>query len=164
VPAPVRGDMLAITPQAFDHVMDVNLRGGFFLAQAVAAEMLAAPAPGYRSMIFVTSVSAAMASVERAEYCISKAAASMMAANFALRLGPQGIGVFELRPGVIETALTAGVSAAYTARIAKGLVPEGRWGQPQDIGQVVVPIALGQMAFCTGAVIAVDGGLSIPRL
>lgn len=164
VPARLRGDMLAITPENFDHVMDVNLRGGFFLAQAVASAMLTNPTSTYRAMIFITSVSAALASVERAEYCISKAAASMMAQNFALRLAADGIGVFELRPGIIDTPMTAAVRDTYTARIADGLVPARQWGRPQDVGQVVVPLALGQMAFATGAVIPVDGGLSIARL
>lgn len=164
VPARVRGDMLDVTPGNFDHVMGVNLRGGFFLAQAVARAMLAQDPLPYRSMVFVTSVSASMASPERAEYCMSKAAASMMATNFALRLASAGIGVFELRPGVIDTAMTAGLREAYSARIAGGLVPARRWGTPADIGQVVVPLALGQMSFATGAIIPVDGGLSISRL
>lgn len=165
VPARVRGDMLDLSPDNFDHVMDINLRGGFFLAQEVARRMVRAPTGGpYRSMVFVTSVSAGMASIERAEYCISKAGAAMMAQLFALRLAPLGIGVFELRPGIVETGMTAGVKEKYTARIEAGLVPAGRWGQPADIGQVVVPIASGQMAFATGAVIPVDGGLSVPRL
>lgn len=164
VPARTRADMLDITSDNFDHVIDINLRGGFFLAQAVARAMLAAPAAGYRSMTFITSVSAAMASIERAEYCISKAGASMMAANFALRLAPHDIGVFELRPGIVDTPMTEAVHDRYSARIALGLVPARRWGQPQDIGQIMVPLALGHMAFATGAVIPVDGGLSIARL
>ncbi|MFZ5708654.1 MAG: 3-ketoacyl-ACP reductase [Pseudomonadota bacterium] len=164
VPARVRGDLLDVQAESFDFVTGINLRGSFFLAQAVAKAMLADPAPHYRSMTFVTSVSAAMASVERAEYCISKAGASMMARLFALRLAPHGIGVFELRPGIIETAMTAGVKETYDARIAEGLVPAGRWGTPGDIGSVMVPIATGQMAFATGAVIPVDGALSVARL
>jgi NAD(P)-dependent dehydrogenase (short-subunit alcohol dehydrogenase family) len=164
VPAKVRGDMLNIVPANFDFVMDVNLRGAFFLAQDAARRMQARPAKDYRSITFVTSVSAAMVSVERADYCISKAAAAMMAQVFAVRLAPLGIGVFELRPGIIATDMTAGVKDKYTARIEGGLVPAARWGQPNDIGQVIVPIAEGRMAFATGAVIPVDGGLSIARL
>ena len=169
VPAKARGDMLDVTATAFDHVLGVNLRGSFFLAQAAARTMLAEvaadrPAGGYRSMTFITSVSAGMASVERAEYCISKAGASMMAQLFALRLAAQGIGVFELRPGIIETAMTAPVRDRYDARIAEGLVPAGRWGTPDDIASVVVAIATGQLAFATGAVIPVDGALSVARL
>lgn len=164
VPVRLRGDMLEITPENFDWTMGINLRGAFFLAQAVAKAMLEAPAAHYRSITFITSVSAGMASPERAEYCISKAAASMAAKTLALRLATHGIGVFELRPGIIATGMTAGVKDAYTARIKGGLVPAGRWGQPEDIGRVILPLVTGQMAFATGAVIPVDGGLSIERL
>jgi NAD(P)-dependent dehydrogenase (short-subunit alcohol dehydrogenase family) len=164
VPAKLRGDMLDIAPDNFDFVMDINLRGAFFLAQEVARRMLSHDSEIYRSITFVTSVSATMASIERAEYCMSKAAASMMATLFAARLAPHGIGVFELRPGIIATEMTAGVKDKYTARIAAGLVPAARWGQPADIGNIIVPIAEGNMAFANGAVIPVDGGLSIARL
>lgn len=164
VPAKVRDDMLALAPDSFDFVLGVNLRGAFFLAQEVARRMLNAPSDTYRALIFVTSVSASMASIERAEYCISKAGAGMMAELFALRLAPHGIGVFELRPGIIETEMTAGVKDKYTARIEGGLVPAQRWGHPADIGSVVVPLAEGRFAFANGAVIPVDGGLSLARL
>ena len=164
VPARIRGDMLELTPDSFDFVLGVNLRGAFFLAQEVARRMLATPSDTYRSMSFITSVSAEMVSIERAEYCLSKAGASMMSDLFAVRLAPHGIGVFELRPGIIETGMTAGVKDKYTARIEGGLVPAARWGQPADIGSIIVPIAEGRMAFATGTTIAVDGGLSIPRL
>lgn len=164
VAAKVRGDMLDITTDNFDWIMGINLRGAFFLAQAVAKRMLSTSSEHYRSITFVTSVSAQMASPERADYCISKAAAAMAAQTLALRLAPHGIGVFELRPGIIETGMTAGVKDKYTARIEGGLVPVGRWGQPSDIGQALIPLVTGQMAFATGAVIPVDGGLSIERL
>jgi NAD(P)-dependent dehydrogenase (short-subunit alcohol dehydrogenase family) len=164
VAAKIRGDMLEITPENLDWIMDINLKGAFFLAQQVARRMLATQSPHYRSLTFVTSVSARMASPERADYCISKAAASMAAQTLALRLAPHGIGVFELRPGIIETGMTAAVKDKYDARIADGLVPAGRWGQPSDIGQAVIPLVTGQLAFATGAVIPVDGGLSIERL
>ena len=164
IPAPGRGDMLDVAPEALDLVMNVNLNGGYFLAQDIAKRMLKrGPAP-YQSMTFVTSVSAQMVSVERAEYCISKAAASMMARLFAARLAEAGIGVFELRPGIIATDMTATVKDKYDVRIADGLVPARRWGTPADIGTVVCAIAAGQMAYATGAVIPVDGGLSIPQL
>lgn len=164
VPARVRGDMLELSAESFDFVMGINLRGAFFLAQEVARRMLVAASGDYCSMLFVTSVSAAMVSVERAEYCLSKSAAAMMAQLFAVRLAPHGIGVFDLRPGIIETGMTAGVTEKYSALIAEGLVPAARWGVPADVGSVAVPLALGQMAFATGAVIPVDGGLSIGRL
>ncbi|MCB5411363.1 3-ketoacyl-ACP reductase [Pseudogemmobacter faecipullorum] len=164
VPALQRGDLLELRPESFDRCHEVNLRGTFFLAQAVARTMLRHPGPGYRSLIFITSVSAEMASPERAEYCISKAGASMMAKNFALRLAAEGIGVFELRPGIIATPMTEGVHQRYEARIREGLVPAGRWGQPADIGKTVLPLVEGRMGFATGSSFAVDGGLSIPRL
>jgi NAD(P)-dependent dehydrogenase (short-subunit alcohol dehydrogenase family) len=164
VPANVRGDMLDLEADSFDFVLSVNLRGAFFLAQEVGRRMVARPEAAYRSISFVTSVSADMVSIERAEYCISKAGAGMMAKLFAVRLAPHGIGVFELRPGIIETGMTAAVKDKYTARIEGGLVPEKRWGQPSDIASVVVPIVEGKMAYCSGSVINVDGGLSIPRL
>jgi NAD(P)-dependent dehydrogenase (short-subunit alcohol dehydrogenase family) len=164
VPARVRGDLLDLAPDSYDTVMAVNLRGAFFLAQAVGRRMAGRSSPHYRSMTFVTSVSAAMVSADRAEYCMSKAAASMMAQAFAVRMAPLEVGVFELRPGIIDTAMTAGVRDKYTTRIEGGLVPMARWGHPADIGSVIVPIATGQMRFATGAVIPVDGGLSIARL
>ncbi|WP_120631900.1 3-ketoacyl-ACP reductase [Ruegeria sp. EL01] len=164
VGAPVRGDMLDLTPDNWDFVQNINLRGAFFLAQDVARRMQAQPQDSYRSITFVTSVSATMVTVERAEYCVSKAAAAMMAQLFAVRMAPHGIGVFELRPGIIATDMTAGVRDKYTDRIEDGLVPAARWGEPQDIGSVILPIVEGQMQFATGAVIPVDGGLSISRL
>lgn len=164
VPAKARGDMLDLSAESFDHVMGVNLRGAFFLAQDVAKRMAGRASPHYRSITFVTSVSAELVSIERAEYCISKAGAAMMTALFAARLAPLNIGVFEIRPGIIATEMTAGVRDRYTDRIEAGLVPARRWGHPADIGEVMVPLANGRMAFANGAVIPVDGGLSIPRL
>lgn len=169
--SPVRGDMLEVTPEAMDLVLGVNLKGGFFLAQAVAKRMLArveaeqgTDSPVYQSISFVTSVSTDMVSHERSEYCISKAGASMMVKLFAVRLAKLGIGVFELRPGIIATDMTAGVKDKYDARIADGLVPANRWGRPEDIGQVIVPLARGDFAFSTGMSIPIDGALSIHRL
>lgn len=164
VPAKIRGDMLELEPDNYDFVMDVNLKGAFFLAQNVAKKMLNKPTDHYQSIIFVTSVSADMVSIERAEYCISKAGAGMMSQLFAVRLAAENIGVFELRPGIIETGMTAGVKDKYTTRIEDGLVPAKRWGQPSDIGKIVLPLVQGQMAFANGAIIPVDGGLSIHRL
>ena len=164
VGAPVRGDMLDLLPENYDFVMGVNLRGAFFLAQEVAKRMLAQEGDAYRSIIFVTSVSGSMVSIERAEYCMSKSGAAMMSELFAVRLASHGIGVFEIRTGIIETEMTSGVKDKYTARIEGGLVPAARWGMPADIGKVVVPMATGQMAFANGAAIPVDGGLSIARL
>lgn len=164
VAARVRGDMLDVTPENYDFALDINLKGAFFLAQAVVQRMLAQGGATYRSILFVTSVSAGMVSTERAEYCISKAGAGMMAQLFAARLAADGIGVFDLRPGIIDTAMTAGAKDKYDARIEDGLVPARRWGRPEDIGAAVLPLVAGQMAYCSGAIIPVDGGLSIRRL
>lgn len=155
-----RGDLLDVTPESFDRCMAVNLRGSFFLAQEVARRMLDLPPEPYRSITFITSVSAAMVNVDRAEYCISKAAAGMGAQAFALRLASENIGVFDIRPGIIQSPLTAPVAARYDAAIPQ-IVPAGRWGTPRDIADVVVPLARGDFAFATGAQIPVDGGLSI---
>lgn len=164
VPAKVRGDLLEMTSDSWDHVLGINLRGTFFLAQEVAKRMVRRQSPHYRSISFVTSASAEMVSIERGEYCVSKSGASMVAKLFATRLAPLNIGVFELRPGIIATEMTAGVKDKYSARIEAGLVPAHRWGEPQDIGRAVVPLAMGQMSFATGMVIPLDGGLSLPRL
>lgn len=164
VPAMQRGDLLDMTAESFDRCMAVNLRGAFFLAQAVARRMVALPDTPYRSIHVVTSVSAAMVSTDRAEYCISKAGASMMTAALAARLAADGIGVFELRPGIVATPMTAPVAGRYDARIRDGLVPARRWGTPADVGRAVVPLAQGAFGFATGSVIALDGGLSIQRL
>ncbi|MDW4499940.1 3-ketoacyl-ACP reductase [Sulfitobacter sp. D35] len=161
----VRGDLLDITPENFDFVMGVNLRGAFFLARDVARRMLAREdVDTYRSIVFVTSISAKMVSINRADYCVSKAAASAAASHFAARLAPAGIGVFEIQPGIIETPMTDGVHADYTPRIEGGLVPASRWGQPSDIAEAILPMVEGRMAFATGAAVPIDGGLSIPRL
>jgi NAD(P)-dependent dehydrogenase (short-subunit alcohol dehydrogenase family) len=164
VSALVRGDMLQMNEASYDFVMDINLKGTFFLAQETARRIVSQKVKYYRSMIFITSVSATMVSKERAEYCISKAGASMMVKLFCARLSHEGIGVFDLRPGIIETPMTSGVKDQYNKKINEGLVPVGRWGQPSDIGSVVLPLVQGKMAYATGAVIPIDGGLSLNRL
>ena len=164
IPAPSRGDLLAVTPESFDRVLDVNLRGTFFFTQAVARHMVAAPSALPRAIVTVSSVSVEMASIERGEYCLSKSALGMLTKLFALRLAPLGIGVFEVRPGVIRTPMTEGVAGAYDQRIADGLVPMARWGYPEDVARAVAALASGQLGFSTGSVIHVDGALSIPRL
>ena len=164
VSALVRDDMLQMNEASYDFVMDINLKGTFFLAQETARRIVSQKVKFYRSMIFITSVSATMVSKERAEYCISKAGASMMVKLFCARLSHEGIGVFDLRPGIIETPMTSGVKDQYNKKINEGLVPVGRWGQPSDIGSVVLPLVQGKMAYATGAVIPIDGGLSLNRL
>ncbi|MCU4651396.1 3-ketoacyl-ACP reductase [Roseibacterium sp. SDUM158016] len=164
VPPMTRGDLLDMTPESFDRCMEINLRGAFFLIQECARRMLRLPADPYRSIQVVTSVSAEIVSPDRTEYCISKAGAAMMVKALAARLAPEGIGVFEIRPGIIRTPMTAPVADRYDTRITGGLVPAGRWGEPADIGRIAVPLARGDFDFATGAVIPVDGGLSIHRL
>jgi NAD(P)-dependent dehydrogenase (short-subunit alcohol dehydrogenase family) len=166
VPATQRGDLLDIATEAYDRVMAINLRGTFFFTQAVARHMVATPcAPGTqpRSIVTVSSVSAEMASIERGEYCLSKAGLGMLTKLFALRLAPHGIGVFEVRPGIIRTPMTDAVAGTYDQRIAAGLVPMARWGQPDDVARAVAALGTGQLAFSTGTVVNVDGALSIPR-
>lgn len=164
VPAPQRGDLLDLSAASYDRVLDINLRGTFFFTQAVARHMAATKSEAARSIVTVSSVSAEMASIERGEYCLSKAGLGMLTRLFALRLAPLSIGVFEVRPGIIRTPMTEGVAGKYDARIADGLVPMGRWGYPQDVARAVAALASGQLAFATGSVINVDGALSIPRL
>lgn len=164
VPARVRGDLLALTPENFDAVFDINLRGTFFLTQEVARRMLAQGADSARAIVVVSSVSATMASIERGEYCLSKAALPMLVKLFALRLAEAGIGVFEVRPGIIRTPMTEAVSARYDGLIAGGLVPAGRWGEGSDVAEAVCALAGGRLTFATGTVVSADGGLSIERL
>ena len=164
IPAAQRGDLLELGTASYDHVLDVNLRGTFFFTQAVARHMASSTSEVPRSIVTVSSVSAELASIERGEYCLSKAGLGMLTKLFALRLAPLGIGVFEIRPGVIRTPMTEGVAGQYEQRIADGLVPMGRWGYPQDVACAVAAVASGQLAFATGSVINVDGALSIPRL
>jgi len=164
VGAAVRGDLLDLMPDNFDRVLSINLRGTVFLSQAVARAMLATPTGHAKSIVTVTSISAEAASPERPDYCISKAGLSMWVKNLALRLAPEGIGVFEVRPGIIRTDMTAGVSAKYDALIDGGLVPARRWGETSDIGMAVAALASGKFAFATGTVVNVDGALSVPRL
>jgi NAD(P)-dependent dehydrogenase (short-subunit alcohol dehydrogenase family) len=162
---PQRLDLLETTPENFDIVMGINLRGAFFLAQAVARRMAVEERRGSdRALIFITSCSAEMASINRIEYCVSKAGLAMAVQGFALRLASEGIGVFEVRPGIIRTDMTSGVVSKYDALIESGLVPAKRWGEGADIAAAVRSLARGNMAFCTGTVVNVDGGLTLSRL
>lgn len=161
---PERLDLLETTPENYDAVMGVNLRGAFFLAQQVANRMIAAgPKPG-RALIFVTSCSAEMVSLNRVEYSVSKAGLAMAVQGFAARLAPEGIPVFEVRPGIIRTDMTARVSTKYDALIADGLVPARRWGEGADVAAAVSSLARPDMGFSTGSVINADGGLTLARL
>lgn len=164
IPAAQRGDLLDVTAESYDRVLDVNLRGTFFFTQAIARHMADTPMPATKSIVTVSSVSVELASIERGEYCLSKAGLGMLTKLFALRLAPLGIGVFEVRPGVIRTPMTEGVAARYDQRIADGLVPMGRWGYPEDVARAVVALASGDLGFASGSVLNVDGALSVPRL
>ena len=126
--------------------------------------MLAQPSAHARCIVTVSSVSAEMASIDRGEYCLSKAGLGMLTKLFALRLAEEGIGVFDVRPGIIRTPMTEGVADKYDRRIADGLVPMKRWGQPEDVARAVAALASGELGFSTGSVVNVDGALSIPRL
>ncbi len=162
-----RVDMLEMSVESYDRVMSINLAGPFFLTQAVAKWMIEqrseAGAHPCR-IVNISSISAYTSSTARAEYCLSKAGVSMMTTLFADRLAGDGIGVFEIRPGIIATDMTAGVKAKYDALIAEGLTPTKRWGEPADIARAIGAIADGALDFSTGQVINVDGGFHLRRL
>ncbi len=162
-----RCDILEMDPGSFDRVLGVNLRGAYFLTQQVANEMLAvrrAHQDLRLCIIFITSISASVSSLNRAEYCISKAGLSMAARLFADRLAPEGILVYEIRPGIIQTAMTAPVRRKYDRLIAEGLIPQKRWGYPEDVARVVTSLSGGAFDYSTGAVIEISGGMNIRRL
>jgi len=162
----VRADLLEAGEESFDRLININLKGPFFLSQAAAKLMLEAePLPGVaRSIINITSISAYAASVNRGDYCVAKAGLAMMTKLFAVRLASEGIGVYEVRPGVIQTDMTGGVKEKYDKLFADGLTPINRWGQPSDIGKAVVAIAEGLLPYSTGEVINVDGGFHLHSL
>lgn len=161
----VRGDFLDLAPENFDTIVNTNLRGTIFFTQAVVRSMLAAKAPDApRTIINITSVSAALSSPERLDYCVTKTGLAAFSQGLALRLAETGIAVFEVRPGIIRTDMTAGVSGKYDTLIEGGLVPMKRWGEAADIGAIAAALASGSFGFATGSVIDADGGLSIGRL
>ncbi|HKF71759.1 MAG TPA: 3-ketoacyl-ACP reductase [Stellaceae bacterium] len=160
-----RQDMLQTTPESFDALMATNLRGPFFLTQGVARRWLAEKDPTHaRSIVNIASINSAMPAINRAEYCISKTGVSMMTELFAVRLAEAGISVFEIRPGIIRTDMTADVRDSYDKLIADGIAPVRRWGEPKDIGRAVVALVRGHFQFSTGTVVHVDGGLHIHRM
>ena len=159
-----RGDLLDVKSESFDRLISVNLRGPFFLTQAIASRMIAAPTKGFRSIITISSLNAEAASPDRAEYCLSKTGLGMMSKLFALRLAGEGIYCYEVRPGVIRTSMTAVAKEKYDRLFAAGGVPISRWGEPDDVGLAVAAMAGGAFRYSTGEVIHVDGGLSLPRL
>ncbi len=162
-----RADITEATETSFDRVLRINLQGPYFLTQAVADWMIRqqAQSNGFTGcIIFVTSISARLASVNRGEYCISKAGLSMAAKLWAVRLGEFGLPVYEVRPGVIHTDMTAAVQARYDGLIADSLTVEGRWGEPDDVGRAVAALVRGDLPYSTGQVLTIDGGLTLPRL
>ncbi len=162
-----RADLLDATEESFDRVVGINLKGPYFLTQLVArwmVEQKQADASFVGVVVNVSSVSATMASVNRGEYCISKAGVAMATALWAVRLAEFGIQVYEVRPGVIRTDMTAAVSDKYDKLFAEGLTLEPRWGTPDDVGRAVAVLARGELPYATGNVIMVDGGLALPRL
>lgn len=161
-----RNDILKATEESFDEVVNTNLKGTYFLTQDVANWMIHQKTdPAFEGCIVnITSISATVASVNRGEYCISKAGLSMVTQLFAVRLGEFNIPVYEVRPGVISTDMTAGVKDKYDNLIGNGLCVQQRWGYPEDVGKAVTSLALGNFPYSTGQVFMVDGGLTISRL
>jgi NAD(P)-dependent dehydrogenase (short-subunit alcohol dehydrogenase family) len=162
-----RKDLLETTPESFEYLIRTNLMGPFFLSQAAANWMIHQKEndPGFDACIVnVTSVSSTMASINRGEYCISKAGLSMMSNLFAVRLGDYNIPVFEVRPGIISTDMTSRVKEKYDKMIREGITVQKRWGLPEDIGKAVAAIVSGSFSYSSGSVFMIDGGLSISRL
>jgi 3-oxoacyl-[acyl-carrier protein] reductase len=164
----VRADITEATEEIFDEVIGINLKGPYFLSQLAARYWLANPGKcrlkgGYK-LLFITSLSANTASINRGEYCISKAGLGMATQLWAVRLADAGVQVLEIRPGIMATDMTAGVKDKYDKLLAEGLVPQKRWGTPQDVGLAVKAVLEGHFPFSTGDVINVDGGFHLRRL
>lgn len=162
-----RKDILEASEESYDDVMDTNLKGPYFLTQAIANWMIEQKKedPEYSAqIIIITSISAAVASVNRGEYCLSKAGLGMMTQLFAVRMSEYQIPVYEIRPGIIRSDMTAGVTEKYDKLIAGGLTLQKRWGTPDDVGKAVAAITLGQFPYSTGQIFMVDGGLTQLRL
>ncbi|MBS1851135.1 MAG: 3-ketoacyl-ACP reductase [Acidobacteria bacterium] len=162
-----RSDILEATEESFDEVWNTNLRGPYFLTQSVARWMIEQKqaAPDFRGCIVnISSVSAEIASVNRGEYCISKAGVAMATKLWAARLGEFGIPVYEVRPGIIQTDMTSGVAAKYDQLIATGITVQPRWGTPEDVGRAVAALARGDFPYSSGSVFMVDGGMTVQRI
>jgi 3-oxoacyl-[acyl-carrier protein] reductase len=162
-----RDDILDATEESFDRVFDVNLKGPYFLTQAVARWMVVqrqAHAAFDGCIVNISSVSAVWASVNRGDYCMARAGTSMATKLWAVRLAEFGIRVYEIRPGIVATDMTAGVKEKYDRMIAEGLTLEPRWGQPADVGRAVAALARGEFPYATGQVVNIDGGMTVGRL
>ena len=164
----VRADITEASEQSFDELIRTNLKGPYFLTQRVVnywlQERPESLLPGGFKVVFVTSISANTASISRGDYCISKAGLSMAAQLWSVRLAAEGIQVVELRPGIMATDMTSAVKEKYDRLIEEGLVPEGRWGLPEDVGAAAAAVIRGNLPFTTGSVIDVDGGFHLRRL
>jgi NAD(P)-dependent dehydrogenase (short-subunit alcohol dehydrogenase family) len=163
---PERKDILEATEESFDLVMNTNLKGPYFLTQLIANQMICQKKESpsdFCCIINVSSVSAVAASVNRGEYCISKAGVAMATRLWAVRLGEYDIPVYEIRPGIIQTDMTAGVKEKYDRLFSQGLALQPRWGTPADVGRVAAALATGSMAYSTGQVIDVGGGMTVNR-
>jgi NAD(P)-dependent dehydrogenase (short-subunit alcohol dehydrogenase family) len=161
-----RRDVLETTEESFDYIIETNLKGPYFLTQSIANLMIGFKKKdaNYRGCIInISSVSAIVASVNRGEYCISKAGVSMATKLWATRLGEYDLPVYEIQPGVIKTDMTAGVTAKYDKLISEGLMLQPRWGLPEDVGRAVAMMARGDIGFSTGQVVMVDGGQTVHR-
>ncbi len=163
-----RADILDASEESFEQLMRVNLQGPYFLTQRIARwwirEQPESRLPNGFTVIFITSISSDMASVNRGEYCVSKAGLSMAASLWAVRLAQLGILVYEIRPGIVATDMTAKVKEKYDALIQDGLIPQHRWGKPEDTGKAVASLMRGDFPYSPGSVIYTDGALHIPRL
>jgi 3-oxoacyl-[acyl-carrier protein] reductase len=166
----VRADLLEASEESFDRLINVNLKGPYFLTQLVARRMIeqvrreGVSAFGLPRIVTVTSISAYAASVNRGDYCVAKAGLAMMTALYAARLAEYGVNVYEVRPGVIATDMTEGVKEKYDRMIDQGAWPIRRWGQPEDVGRAVAAIARGDFPYSTGEVINIDGGFHLRTL
>src|SRR6185295_10530926 len=166
----VRADILDATEESFDRLIAVNVKGPYFLTQLVARWMIEQRKANVSSagaplrIVTISSISAYAASINRGDYCVSKAALSMITPLFAARLAEHGINVYEIRPGIIATDMTGPVKDKYDKLIAEGLTPIQRWGKPEDIGRAVAAIAQDLLPFSTGEVINVDGGFHLRTL
>lgn len=160
----VRADILEMTEESLDRLLSINLKGTFFLSQAAAKLLIERRTESPRMIINITSISADTSSINRGEYCISKAGLSMVTKLFADRLAEYGINVYELRPGIIETDMTACVKDKYTAMIEGGLLPIKRMGKPEDIAKAVYALCEGYFTYTTGSVMNIDGGFTLSRL
>ena len=159
----VRADLLDMSEASFRRVLGINLEGPFFLTQLAARRIIANRSGRFRCIVNISSVSADYASINRGEYCLSKAGVAMATKLWAVRLADCGIPVYELRPGVIRSDMTSTVAAKYDRMIADGLTLQRRWGEPADVGRAVAMLAAGTLAYSTGQVIDIDGGLTVER-